>query len=287
MITNDYKTRVKNGILELKNKGLSQPKIAVQLGAGDAYISNILNDKWEHISDEYWRKLGSGLRIENKWVVQPMTANFKVIFNLCNDACDYNKFVALTAYTGAGKTETLKMYKKANPTTSAYILCEEDMTRKDFIQEIQKAIGVEFSGNLRSQRKQICDWLIAQNKFVLLFDEADKLRDPIFRVIKMIFDLTENKAGILIAGTPVLLENINRKAKRNVIGFREFKRRIMSYKSVKGFKTQYEDVKKICRANGLNVEKYIKKAFDESTNFGELKYKVQMMQIVQQKNTAA
>jgi len=282
----NYKEKVQEAILQLKSRGLSQAKIAIKTGAKDAYISNIVNNKWEHIDDKYWRKLGAALRIEEEWNIYH-TANMKRIYNLCNDACDFSKFVALSAYTGAGKTQTLKMYAQANPTTSAYILCEEDMTRRDFIQEIQRAIGVEFSGNHRAQRKQICEYLVRQEKFVLLFDEADKLRDSLLRVIKMIFDLTENKAGIVIAGTPVLMESINRKAKRNTVGFREFRRRIMAWATVENFKKQYEDVKSVCRANGVNTEREIKDIFNTSSNFGEVKNKVRMTQIVMQKQAAA
>ena len=66
-------------------------------------------------------------------------------------------------------------------TPNAYMLtCTQDMLRGDFMQELSNAIGLNNSGlSIRESLFAIIRHLVTLDRPLLIFDEADKLRDNV------------------------------------------------------------------------------------------------------------
>jgi DNA transposition AAA+ family ATPase len=200
-----------------------------------------------------------------------MTINFGLAINLLQNAQTYSRFLALTGATGNGKTHALKLYARRNA-NAYYVLCDSEMSKKRFMQAILQAIGVrpdDAGTNNGEMLAAIVRKLNSDNSPLLILDDAGKLNDSMLRVIQIIYDRTENHAGLVIAGTEYLAESVEKKARRNVMGFRELRRRVAYWESLEGISA--EDVKSICEKNEVTDEGVIKYLVSNCHDFGTIR----------------
>ena len=116
---------------ELKNSGISQNVWARQSGiCKAATLSNVLNERWEHVSDSMWTALEAYV-MRYEWGYYN-TVNAKAVMAACMDAQQNNKFNTITGFTGAGKTTALYHYKKGHD--KVYLLtCRSSFGAKDLL----------------------------------------------------------------------------------------------------------------------------------------------------------
>lgn len=146
-MTNVEKNEIKEAIKIYKaSKGLSQNKLANQIGVSSATLSQIENGNWNDIKDEMWRK------IKNK-VCDADTNNKLFVtndFTACVNACEIaqkNKFmVGITGDTGTGKTTALENYSKRK--NVFYVVYDKTMKPKQFFIALLREMGVDFEGSI-------------------------------------------------------------------------------------------------------------------------------------------
>lgn len=139
----------------------------------------------------------------------------------------------IVAKSGYGKTHTLKKYAKMPRV--AYIECDDTMACRDLVEAIEIQIGMPkgAGGTIWSRVNRIRDFFNANEGYLLIIDEADKLINKYtqkkMEIIRGIFD--QSDVGIVIAGEPRLEAEIKGNLAR-------FANRMDFYYKLKGLSEQ-------------------------------------------------
>ena len=148
------------------------------------------------------------------------------------DCMENNHFRAIAGFTGGGKTVALRSFADRHP-NAAYVEANILMNRKSFLSAICRAFGMHIDDTAEGLMNKIVDRMISEEQTVLLIDDAAKLKDDCFRLLQVIYDKTEGSAGIVIAGTEKLKKYLDRSAAKDKLSYRELKRRISFWQSLK------------------------------------------------------
>ena len=221
-------------------------------------ISSIMNVKSDNISDDRFRNLasqvGSG-KAETGWQIVETSAYQEISYAL-DDAQHWRNVTWGVGAAGCGKTTPARIYTEEHKEVF-YILCSEDMKKGDFVREIAHKVGIRTDGhNIREIWGLILDDIIQMEAPLLIFDEADKLTEPVFHYFISLYNKLEDKSGIIFMSTDYIKKRIERGLRYRKPGYKEFFSR-MGRKYFELEETSATDVYSICVANGLSDKKKI------------------------------
>ena len=230
----------------------SQTKAAGSLkGVSVGTVSNILNGRFENISDEMFRNVASqvgGMGTPGWQIVE--TGAYQEITEVLSDAQRWRSVRWVTGEAGCGKSTTARVYLQDHKEVF-YILCSEDMKKGDFVREIARTVGIRTEGcNIREVWGLILDDIIQMDAPLLVFDEADKLTEPVFHYFISLYNKLEEKCGGVFLSTDYIVKRISNGLKYQKPGYKEFFSRI-GRKFFTLEPTDQNDVYIICTANGL------------------------------------
>ena len=148
-------------------------------------------------------------KVDMKNVFLP-SKDARQLLALCNACQEDAAFGLVIGRSGFGKTFTLKHYSKMNKV--CYIECNDSMSRKDILMEIEKKLGLPaMAGSINNRLGLIKQFFDINKGWIIIIDEADKLisRDTCKKIemLRNLFDNEEQsqgRMGLLIAGEPVL-----------------------------------------------------------------------------------
>lgn len=236
----------------------SQTKAAGSLkGVSVGTVSNILNGRFENISDEMFRNVASqvgGMGTPGWQIVE--TGAYQEITEVLSDAQRWRNVRWVTGEAGCGKSTTARVYLQDHKEVF-YILCSEDMKKGDFVREIARTVGIRTEGcNIREVWGLILDDIIQMDAPLLVFDEADKLTEPVFHYFISLYNKLEEKCGVVFLSTDYIVKRISNGLKYQKPGYKEFFSRI-GRKFFTLEPTDQNDVYTICTANGLTFRQDI------------------------------
>lgn len=247
------KTIVTALIRKMADTSTSANKASRMMGISGATLSNMLNDKWESISDDLWRKVQSWTGFKVGWKLTD-TSNVKRIHNICRDAQRNQKSIGIADEAGCGKTAALKWYASTNVNVM-YVECEEYWTKKVLLAKILQAMGEESFGSVPEMVDEIVKKLNEMEMPLLILDEFDKLKEVVIQLFKTLYNKTEDNAGFLVVGTPYLRERITKGCNKDKQAYKEIRSRLGgSLLPVQTAKTEVfqNDIVKIALENGLS-----------------------------------
>lgn len=129
-ITMEEKNAISERLRAYVAKYPSQTKAAGSLkGVSVGTVSNILNGRFENISDEMFRNVASqvgGVGVSGWQVVE--TGAYQEITEVLSDAQRWRNVRWVTGEAGCGKSTTARMYLQDHKEVF-YILCSEDMKK--------------------------------------------------------------------------------------------------------------------------------------------------------------
>lgn len=266
---------------EMTEKNLSQNQWADMHGLGRSSMTNILNKKnWSKVGDRTWTALyGKIQHILSTPKLYP-TTNSQEIIRACEDAQQNNRVVSVVGYTGAGKTTTLKQYASTHP-NAYYLVCRSTFGVKDLVIQMAAVMGIQAKGGRTIDIEQaVIDELTNTSKSLLIIDSVSKLRkEAALQFLGDLCEATEQKAGIILAGTEFFDEHMNKMVMRNKRGFREFNRRIYSWLKLPSFKSAsiQAEARAICNNHGIFNQKQIDIVLKGATCFGSLSNSIHRM----------
>jgi plasmid maintenance system antidote protein VapI len=243
----------------------SQSKVATKCGVSVATISNMVNGKWESISDSLWRKVAVSLGWRpDRWTTVE-TYNLRYVHGILADAQERSLWLAISDMAGAGKSRGAQTYFEQHRTTTYYLECDE-WNKGEFIKRLARTLGISHLGC--GTYYDLLDKIIsefaekADQKPLIIFDQADKLRDAAVRCLITLFNGLEDRAGVVIMGVGHLSKKIRRSAELQVSGYDEILSRFgRVFLDLPG--SPYADVAAICQANGLTDQPTIKMVWKE------------------------
>lgn len=242
----------------------SQNKAAHTLqGVSAATISQIVNGKWELISEEMWRTVATQIGYDpRRWVVVE-TEGYGRMYDVLADAQENALVFAVTGDAGCGKSQAIKAY--ADRTRGVLVLsCSEYWNRKQFLSELLRALGIDCGGTtVVDMVADVVYQLKRRDGVLLVLDEADKLSDQVLHFFITLYNKLEDHVGIVLCATQYLEKRIRRGVQNNRKGYREIYSRI-GRKFIPMPVVNGGDIASVCMANGVADKRQIELIVDDS-----------------------
>lgn len=241
-------------------------------GVSAAVVSQILNTKYESISDDMFSRIAAqiGFSFEH-WTIFE-SENFRLATYVLADAQMYKNVTWMVGDAGCGKTTAAIEFRRTHRNVF-YILCSEDMKRSDFVREIAKQVGAptDSTSNLRDMLDYALGMIGFLQNPLLIFDEGDKLTDCVLNYFISIYNRLEGRAGIVFMSTDYIKRRVDNGLRYNKKGYKEINSRI-GRKFFDLNATSRNDVYAICQANGLTGEVEIRRVLkDAETSDNDLR----------------
>ena len=237
----------------------SQNKAVDSLGGlvSGSYISQILNGKFDAISDEKFRAIGKKVGwVNTSWVFVDTTISTVII-----EAFDSAKAKAVVNITpflaraGSGKSETLD-YLKKNYKEIVYVECKT-LSPKSFLTALLNSAGKKANGmNAEALFDVLVNVLTRMESPVMIIDEINKASDKILLKIIDLYNALKYKCPIVTLSTPEFEKRITNGIEKEKVGYDEFFSRCSRKFYDLGMPT-FVDVSKVCIANGISDTKVI------------------------------
>ena len=131
------------------------------------------------------------------------------VMAICKICQEDAEFGLVYGRAGYGKTYCLKHY--ARNKRVAYVECNEAMTARDVMKAIERALGLpKMPGSIDDRMDNIKDFFNANEGYLLIIDEADKLISRYAQrkaeIIRSLHDMSD--VGVILAGEPALEKTI-------------------------------------------------------------------------------
>ena len=233
-------------------------------GVSAAVVSQILNTKYESISDDMFSRIAAQIGFSfERWTICE-SENYRLATYVLADAQMYKNVTWLGGDAGCGKTTAAIEFRRTHRNVF-YILCSEDMKRSDFVREIAKQVGAptDSTNNLRDMLDYALGMIGFLQNPLLVFDEGDKLTDCVLNYFISIYNRLEGRAGIVFMSTDYIKRRVDNGLRYNKKGYKEINSRI-GRKFFDLNATSRNDVYAICQANGLTNEAEIKRVLKEA-----------------------
>lgn len=252
----------------------SQNKAANSLDVAAATLSAINKGDYAKISDEMWLKLSTkiGGTTQGEAVMVETSVTRDLSFCMAENRANRD-FIWAISPAGSGKTVVAKVARQQ--TNTFYILCDEDMKKKEFALEFARSAGIRVnsSKNARSIIMEVVEYIREHKDVLIIFDEADKLSDNILNYFITIFNYFEDmegnqSVGIQFISTDYIATRMERGLRYKKKGYQELWSRLGA-KFYEVDKNTPNDVEAICRARGVMGQRDINEVIKEAdrTNY--------------------
>lgn len=250
-ISDDLKRQIANDLSKYVNNvaaGSANKASKLLQNISNGYISLILNEKWESISDDAWRNLQKQVSNSDQWQIVH-TRGYKFLNQLFADARLHANTYGIIGKTGYGKTLTADKLEEDN---IFVVKANEYFSSRDFLEEILRLMGKNGIGSsTASMMKMIILTLLKLQNPLIIIDEADKLNDKVLYFFISLYNALEGKCGLIIIATPYLKQRILDGVARNRKGYAEIYSRIgRNFLEVP--KPSKKDISSIVEVNGIN-----------------------------------
>jgi hypothetical protein len=276
---NDLQLQFKQKLVALKtNKGLKNNEIANVTGRSESVISEILADRRQFNEKLIFSMQG---KLSDYFQENGLVTSLRQYIKMNNiaESCKKSSDMRLVVgNTGIGKSVVFKKFAADNPDVY-YFKADRSYSWNTFLLEINRVMGIEVvkhrSGNLFSN---IIDKVEATsgNSPLLIIDEAEVLRNPIFKEIKNLHTATEGLLGIIIVGITSVKMRIAKLAWLDPYSWKPNREDNNIYttfaRRLKVFRIENispEDITEFCHTKGIGDETIIKLAIDRWWNYEE------------------
>lgn len=241
----------------IQESGLTQNKFATaRLNISSAMLSQVLNN-WQSarlVGENTWNTIKKLLAREGYKGIP--TENFQKVCTACQQAYDHKAFIPVVGEGGYGKTFAMEWFKKRQEANRGFKVYYFDgskaFTRKQFVVGLMRAVECYSEGTIADQIEVVREHLEGKD-CVILCDEVSKLKDHNVVIIKDIMTALKGVCGIVFAGTPYFINNINKGANKNKHLFSETRDRLFMITYSLQAPTDPE-AEQIFQVNGLQGE---------------------------------
>lgn len=247
----------------VEQKGSINKAAASLTGVSSATISLILSGKGCEVREKMWKHLEEVLDIDTEQWQKAETMLSQMLERVLSDAQRCRLVASLVAQAGSGKTFTAKSYEREH--REVYRLqCNEFWTKNDFVDELLRALGESGVGYSKRERLELAIRAVKKKERpLIIFDEFDKLSDKVWFFFITLYNELEDKCGMILLSTDSIEVRISRGLRFNKRGYNELWSRL-GRKCVPLEKTGYEDVERVCRANGIENSSQIEDIYRDS-----------------------
>jgi plasmid maintenance system antidote protein VapI len=195
---NAAKSKIKQQLISYCTSYQSHAKAAKSLkDVSPAMISLIVNDKWENIADRMWLNISKQISIGKENWFNAETHNYRLLTQLLADAKDNSRVHAIIGGAGWGKDTAAKPFASANE--HVYLIdCNEFFNKKYFMVELLRKMGLQVAGTVPEMMERAVRHLNRTLRPLIILNEVDKLKDETLYFFITLYNLCEDKCGIVI-----------------------------------------------------------------------------------------
>lgn len=266
----------------LDENGFSANEFAEKYNVPANYISQMRNGKYfvpvkgvdVEISDKYFRIIAETLGFDITgqtvfWKFQE-TPQALQIFSTLEDSKNYGYTNILIGETGCGKTFVSDLFIKQNPKDNFKITVGSMDTIVDLLDKLCDVLKIpqihSKSKKINAIIKELQRLRLNGRKPILIFDEAEYMKQTTLCNIKEFHDHLNKKCGLVLIGTDQLLQKIEKLKKKNSAGMPQFYRRVKyGIRTLKSIDTLFKDF-----LNGIEDKGLRRFLQTECNNYGEL-----------------
>ncbi|HON53498.1 MAG TPA: AAA family ATPase [Bacteroidales bacterium] len=273
----ELKTKIAESLKSyLSAHGMSQNKFCEQTGINVAYVSALCNG--EHkvgdtpIASKYYTIISEkiGISIAKEFWKPVVTVQLQRVLATLEEAQEYGYTNIIIGETGSGKTYATDLFCASHPLDVYKVTVSQQDTIGDLIDKVLEKIKVPSS---KSRSKRINDIVKHMRnlkhqgyKPMLIFDEAEYMKQPSLCAMKEFYDNLNGVCSIVMIGTNQLLRSIDKLRKKNTDGIPQLYRRIkFGIRELSPIDRSFKDFADLIQDKG--VLQFVRTHCD---NFGEL-----------------
>jgi len=255
--TIEQKKAMRDTIIAMQeNSGLSGNEFATKtLGfTSGSKFSHIRNnwDKPGMVGQETWEAIEKHIEKHQQYRGVP-TSNFKKVWETCQRAYSLKKPMAVIGDGGLGKTFALEKFKEYTESQRAFKVVYFDAsmvkTNKQFVAGLMKALDCYHPGSMSSQLQDMRLYASKQDMLICI-DEVSAMEGHNVTITKDVMTAFKDMCGIVFAGTPYFINNLNKGAIRNRHLFSETRDRLFMLPEILERPTD-EEAELVFKANGI------------------------------------
>lgn len=240
--------------------------------ASGATIGNMLNGKWQNMSDALWLSIEREIKqhfagTEKKsnlkqWNIVE-THDYTEMHQFLADAQEDAQVMAITGEAGTGKSLAIKEYTSHSGEVFT-LKCSSHWRPRLFLSNLLRAMGRDSGGyTVGEMMDDIVYQIKRKNMPLIVLDEADKLPDEVLYFFISLYNELEDQCGIVLVATDNLEKRIRRGLRLNKKGYKEIYSRL-GRRFIKLNGNAAHDVAGVCMANGITDRAAIQKINEES-----------------------
>lgn len=246
-MNNEHKLKIVEELKALSLKD-SQNKVSKKAGVSSATISQMMNQNWDLIKDELWRKVQVNLHLDFSWNTAS-TQNLKAIVDMLGAVQSGSMSIGVSQPAGIGKSHSYKYYTRKVKNV-ILVECKNYWTKRTYVKELMSSSGLDTFGTTEELIEKFIEFVKGMDKPLIIIDQADKLKDPSLDLFMDFYNELDGHCGFLLSGVPALQKRILKGVQKDKIGYCELWSRI-GRKFVALKKVSASDVEAICIANGI------------------------------------
>jgi DNA transposition AAA+ family ATPase len=225
----------------MSEKNMSSNDLAKWTGINAGYLSNMLrgNDttsagkgKEVPISDKWYLLLAEKVsyKIDRSYWELVHTSQFMQIITALESAKELGTSGMIIGPTGCGKTFAVDKFEKKHPKHTYRITVSKLHTLPAILDELLEKLGLP-EKNPRATNKlhrittQLQDLTLHGHKPMIILDEAENLRIPVFGLVKAMYDKIVDFCSIMLIGTTELTRKLDKMKAKEADGMPQFCRR--------------------------------------------------------------
>jgi DNA transposition AAA+ family ATPase len=265
----------------MKQHNISANVVAKNSGVNAGYLSAMragnvtvkAGDKEVEIANKYYEAIAKlvGFQLQKSyWNTVPTPQMIRILATL-EDAKKYGYTNVIIGETGSGKTYVAEMFAARFPLDCFKVTVSSQDNIGDLLEKVCEKIHIATekskSKTLRAIARKLKELKADGNTPVLIFDEAEYMRQPALCNMKELYDNLNGICSIVLLGTDQLTRHIDKMRKKNRDGIPQLYRRIRFGIQVlptidRMFKQFLNDY-----LNDVNLVKFLRANCD---NYGEL-----------------
>lgn len=264
-LTADDKSQIQALLKDFVDTFASQSKAIARLEhCSEAVVINILNDKWNSISDSMWLNVGNQVGWKQRKVVNIVeTLAFQTVILYMTIAKEEGAFFSIVSKGGRGKTVASDHFEMMHRNNGVFkINCETYFTKRIFLQKVLAQLGKKnATGSLYELYELVVRELNRIDSPLLVIDQVGKLPIPVLLFFIALYNDLNGKCGLVWLSTEDIVKTIDKGLRRSAQGFQELQSRYGGTHIMLP-DADLTEFRQMCHMNGITHEEKVMEIFN-------------------------
>lgn len=229
------------------------------------------------LSDSFFRELAVACeyKLDDIYWSHINTDQYMTIIAKADEAFKYKYINTIIGSTGLGKSYAVERYRSKRPSQTIVVTVNITDNIYSIIEDIATKFKIKYKTKKISLRK-LADAIISKmnknSKYLIIIDEVENTKAAGIKAFKALYDLLvkPGHCGMVLAGTPEFLANLERFRRYGQEGMEQFYRRIIAGITYLDPIEKGGDFDKFMTSAGITERSFKELLFRQCKNYGVL-----------------